>query len=119
MPDSSSLAWMRTFEPTAIGVSASNSTPDAPTLSTWPLIVLPLPASVSHESLAQHRIGIRSEALASDFVISSAPSSSCCRLVLQVRLIVDPIRIGLATPSSQLNCRFEPANASIGQSPED
>ena len=39
VPTSSSLLWMRTWEPMAIGVAASGNTPDELMLSTWPLIV--------------------------------------------------------------------------------
>jgi hypothetical protein len=112
------LAWMRTKEPTASGLSTSTSTPDALTLSTWPKIVLQLPAPASQKSLAQHRIGMRCETLGSDPVISSAVSFSGCASVVQERLIYRPDRIPLAITFGQINCHPAPRYAQSGEAPK-
>jgi hypothetical protein len=78
---------MRTTEPTASGLSTSTSIPDVLTFSTCPKIALVLPAPASQKSLAQNRIGMRSETLGSDPVISSVESFSGCASIVQERLI--------------------------------
>src|SRR5216684_5022137 len=113
VPTSSSLAWMRTWEPTAIGLGASTSTPDELMLSTRPWIIF-LRVSSPCDTFTGQQMGMRSESLASPVPIGFvAVTSSFCKLV-QERLIE---MFSLAMNSIQLHCRWKPGHASIGQSP--
>ena len=88
MPTSSSLARMRTWEPTAIGFSASISAPDALMLSTRPRTSLLLRSlSFPCDRFTGQQMGMRTKTLASPVPIGFvAASSSFCGFV-QARLI--------------------------------
>src|SRR5258708_40045023 len=80
---------MCTWEPTAIVLGASTSTPDVLMLSTWPWIIFLLGSLSSPcDTLTGQQTEMRSESLASPVPIGFvAATSSCCRLV-QERLIL-------------------------------
>ena len=116
IPASSSLAWMRTCEPTPIGPSASTNTPDALMLSTRPRIILPLwSLSSPCDRFTGQQMGKRSETLASPLPMGFvAAASSSCRLV-QERLIEIKNQNARWCLWRQFDCRWKPVSVQSGK----